>query len=156
GANLQLGPIGASGFDKSIVPTYTVYGSDTWHLKPSVTLTYGVSYGLEMPPYELNGKQVSLVDSDNQLVVASDYLYQRQKAALAGQVYQPVLGFATVRNIGSGLKYPYDPFYGGFSPRVSVAWNPSFNDGPLSKVFGNRKTVVRAGYGRIYGRLNGV
>ena len=29
--------------------------------KPSVTLTYGLSYKLEMPPYELNGKQVSLV-----------------------------------------------------------------------------------------------
>ncbi len=156
GADLQLGPVGASGFDKSVVPTYTLYGSDTWHLKPSVTITYGMSYGLEMPPYEQNGKQVDLVDSDGNQVVASDYLAQRQKAALAGQVYQPVLGFATVRNIGSGLKYPYDPFYGGFSPRVSIAWNPRFSDGFMSKLFGDRKTVLRAGYGRIYGRLNGV
>ena len=23
-----------------------------------------------------------------------------------------------------GTKYPYNPFYGGFSPRVAVAWNP--------------------------------
>jgi hypothetical protein len=156
GANLQLGPIGASGFDKSVVPTYTVYGGDTWHLKPSITLSYGMSYGLEMPPYEQNGKQVSLVDSDGNQVLASDYLAQRQKAALAGQVYQPVLGFATVRNIGSGLKYPYDPFYGGFSPRFSIAWNPKFSDGVMNKIFGDRKTVLRAGYGRIYGRLNGV
>ena len=156
GANLQLGPVGASGFDKSVIPSYTLYGGDTWHLKPSITLTYGMSYGIEMPPYEENGKQVDLVDSSNNLVVASDYLAQRQKAALAGQVYQPVLGFATVRNIGSGLKYPYDPFYGGFSPRMSIAWNPKFTDGVMNKLFGDRKTVLRAGYGRIYGRLNGV
>ena len=45
-----------------------------------------------------------------------------------------------------GDKYPYDPFYGSFSPRVGVAWNPSFS----------KATVVRGGYGRIYGRLNGV
>ncbi|MGA8109118.1 MAG: hypothetical protein WB974_06765, partial [Acidobacteriaceae bacterium] len=49
-------------------------------------------------------------------------------------------------NVGSGAKYPYDPFYGSFSPRVGLAWNPSFSKG----------TVVRGGYGRLYGRLNGV
>ena len=48
--------------------------------------------------------------------------------------------------MGAGDKYPYDPFYGSFSPRVGVAWNPSFS----------KATVVRGGYGRIYGRLNGV
>ena len=31
-------------------------------MKPTFTLTYGMSYNLEMPPYELNGKQVALVD----------------------------------------------------------------------------------------------
>ena len=85
-----------------------------------------------------------------------DYLAQRKKAALAGQVYKPTLGFATVNNVGGGRKYPYDPFYGGFSPRVSVAWNPKFNDGLLGKLLGENKTVIRAGYGRIFGRLNGV
>jgi len=156
GQNLTLGPVGASAFDQSIIPSYNIYLADTWHLKPSVTLSYGLSYMLEMPPYELNAKQVSLVTQDGNPVIAEDYLAQRQKAALAGQVYQPVLGFATVNNIGKGKKYPYDPFYGGFSPRLSVAWNPRYVNGPLGKLLGDRKTVLRAGYGRIYGRLNGV
>ena len=55
-----------------------------------------------------------------------------------------------------GLKYPFLPFYGAFSPRVSGAWNPKFDSGILGKLFGNGKTVLRGGYGRIYGRLNGV
>src|SRR5262249_8926918 len=111
---------------------------------------------LQMPPYELNGKQVSLVDTNGNLVVAQDYLDKRKAAALAGQVYQPTLGFATVRNVAGSPKYPYDPFYKGFSPRVSVAWNPKFSGGILGKLLGDGKTVVRGGYGRIYGRLNGV
>jgi hypothetical protein len=108
-----------------------------------------------MPPYELNGKQVSLVDTDGKPVVAQDFYDARQKAALAGQAYQPVFGFATTNNI-AGRKYPYDPFYGGLTPRVSVAWNPKFSNGLLGKLLGEGKTVVRGGYGRIYGRLNGV
>src|SRR5207247_7827934 len=52
--------------------------------------------------------------------------------------------------------YPYNPFKGGFSPRISVAWNPSYKSGLMGKLLGDGKTVFRGGYGRIYGRLNGV
>ena len=55
--------------------------------------------------------------------------------ALKGQVYNPILGFATIQNVtGASHKYPYNPFYGGVSPRVALAWNPKFNDGILGKV----------------------
>lgn len=156
GSNLALEKVGSVAYDQSIIPTYNVYFSDTWHMKPSFTLTYGLSWTLELPPYELNAKQVALVDQADSLVVTEDYIAQRKKAALAGQAYNPILGFATVNNVGKGLKYPYNTFYGGFSPRVSAAWNPNFDEGILGKVIGRGKTVVRGGYGRIYGRLNGV
>jgi Carboxypeptidase regulatory-like domain len=156
GQDLTLQPIGSVAFNQSIIPYYNFYFSDTWKLKPTLTLTYGLAYALEMPPYELNGKQVALVDQNNQLINYEDYIAQRQKAALAGQVYNPLIGFSTVRNVGKGLKYPYDPFYGGLSPRVAVAWNPHYSDGILGKLFGNGNTVIRGGYGRIWGRINGV
>jgi hypothetical protein len=156
GANLAIQPVGSVAFDQSIIPYYNTYFSDTWHMKKSFTLTYGLSYGLEMPPYELGGKQVELTYADGSLVDTEDYLAQRKRAALAGQVYNPLIAFATVPNVGKGLKYPYYPFYGGFSPRVSAAWNPNYSDGILGKIFGQGKTVIRGGYGRIYGRLNGV
>ena len=69
---------------------------------------------------------------------------------MAGQVYNPELGFALVGNTANGLKYPYNPFYGEFSPRVALAWAPKASSG----VLGN--TVFRFGYGRSYGRTNGV
>ncbi|HTS27883.1 MAG TPA: carboxypeptidase-like regulatory domain-containing protein [Bryobacteraceae bacterium] len=156
GSNLTLGPIGSSGFDKSVIPYYNLYASDTWHLKPTVTLTYGLSYQIEMPPVEQNGKQVSLVDQNGNQVPADQYLQQRAAAALAGQADQPIFGFALTPNIAGHPKYPYDPFYGGLSPRVSVAWNPKYSSGLLGTLFGDNKTVIRAGYGRIFGRLNGV
>jgi hypothetical protein len=156
GSALNLQPVGSVAFDQSIIPYYNLYFSDTWHLKPSVTFTYGLAYALEMPPYEINGKQVALVDSGDNLVSFDSYIAQREKAALAGQTYDPTLGFALVPNVGNGLKYPYNPFYGEFSPRAAIAWNPGTMDGVLGKLLGSRKTVIRAGYGRIYGRINGV
>jgi hypothetical protein len=156
GQNLDLQPLGTPAFDQSIVLSYNAYFSDTWRMKPNFTLTYGLAYTYSTPPYEVSGKQVMLVDQAGAPISTEDYLAQRKKAALAGQVYNPVLGFATVQNVGGGRKYPFDPFYGGFSPRASVAWTPNFKNGFLNKVFGENKTVIRGGYNRVYGRLNGV
>jgi len=146
GSNLALNPPLTHAFDQSTIPYYNVYFSDTWHLKPSFTLTYGLGWTLEMPPTEATGKQTVLVDASDEPVKSADYLTQRKLAAEQGGVYNPEVGFALVHNVGDGYKYPYDPFYGSFSPRVGVAWNPGFS----------KDTVVRGGYGRIYGRLNGV
>ena len=85
------------------------------------------------------------------------YLNARKRAALGGNVYNPQVGFALVGNTGAGLKYPYNPYYGEFSPRVAVAWNPHFaTDTFMGKMFGGDGSVLRGGYGRQYGRLNGV
>jgi hypothetical protein len=157
GAKLQLNPLGVPAFDQSVIPTYDMHFTDTWHVKPSLTVTYGLGYGLAMPPYEINGKQVSMVDAAGNMIDVQSYMLNKQSAALQGQVYNPQIGFATINNINGGQrKYPFDPFYGGFSPRASVAWSPNFDGGILGKVIGRNKTVVRGGFARIYGRLNGV
>jgi len=156
GNNLTANPVGQPAFDQSIIPFYNVYFSDTWRMRPTFTLTYSLGWALELPPYEINGKQVEVVNSNGTLVNTADYLAQRKSAALAGSVYQPVLGFEMVRNVGAGMKYPMNTFYGSFSPRVAAAWNPKFDSGILGTLFGSGKTVLRGGYGRIWGRLNGV
>src|SRR5215467_10976007 len=154
--DLSLQPLGTAASDKSIIPTYSAYFTDIWRMRPSLTLSYGLSYTVEQPPFELDGKQVMLVDSSGAPIVSKDYLAKRKEAALAGQVYNPTLGFATIKNVKGDRKYPYDPFYGGFSPRAAVAWNPKFEHGFLKSVFGENNSVIRGGYSRVYGRLNGV
>src|SRR6266446_2071049 len=156
GSNLSLNPPLTPASDKSTIPFYNVYFSDSWHMKPTFTLTYGMGWTLEMPLVEQNGKQVELVDQAGQQIDVEAYLNARKTAALRGQVYNPELGFALVGNTGGGQKYPYDPFYGAFSPRIAAAWSPNFDSGILGKSFGRGKTVIRGGYSRIFGRLNGV
>jgi hypothetical protein len=154
--DMTLEPFGTPVIARSITPSYNVYFNDTWHLRPTFTLSYGLGYQLEMPPFEVDGKQVMVVDSAGNPIRTEDYLEARKRAALAGQVYNPTLGFATVGNVGGGRKYPYDPFYGGFSPRIAAAWNPRFNSGILGSLFGQNKAVLRGGWGLTYGRMNGV
>ena len=130
---------------KSIIPTYTLYWSDSWRMKPKFTINYGVGYTIEMPPYEtLGGFQTVAVDANGQIFNAMNYLNQEKAFALQGQAYAPNIGFNTIRNVSGHTKYPYDPYYGGLSPRVGVAWNFE------------RNTVLRGGYARIFGRINGV
>jgi len=157
GNNLTIQPVGSSAFDKDIIPYYSLYLNDSWHIKPTLTLTYGVGWNLEMPPYELTGKQVMVVDGNGNPIGAQSYFNQREQAALQGSTYTPEVGFALVGNTANGgRKYPYNPFYKEFSPRFAAAWTPRFADGILNKIFGDGKTVLRGGYARIFGRLNGV
>src|ERR1700730_6630613 len=153
GANLNLNPSGTPMFDKSTIDFYNLYVTDSWHIKPTVTLTYGLGYQVEMPPVEQNGKQVELVDSNGAPINFTNYFATKASMALQGQVYNPIVGFSTIANVsGASHKYPFNPFYGGVSPRVAVAWNPKYGDGMLGKLLGDGKTVIRAGYGQIYSR----
>lgn len=137
------------------VPYYNLYATDTWHLKPSLTLNYGLSYAIEMPPTESNGNQVMLTDVSGNAIHIQEWLANRKTAAMSGQIYNPEIGFALIKNVTGGRKYPYDPFYAALSPRLSFAWNPKFKSEGLNRIFGDGATVIRGGYGRIYGRING-
>jgi hypothetical protein len=153
GAQLSLNPVGTPMFDKSTIDFYNIYVTDSWHIKPTLTLTYGLGYQIEMPPVEQNGKQVELVDSSGHPITFSNYFATKASEALQGQAYNPTIGFGTIANVqGASHKYPFNPFYGGVSPRVAIAWNPKGG----GKLLGDGKTVFRAGYGQIYSRLNGV
>src|SRR5208283_1724624 len=97
-----------------------------------------------------------VVGPDGKQLDVQTYLNDRKEAALAGQVYNPDIGFALLSNVVGHPKYIYNPFYKEFSPRVAAAWDPSFDSGLLGDLFGRNKTVVRGGYSILYGRLNGV
>ena len=139
----------------SIVYWYNVHFADSWRITPSFTLTYGLGWGYQTPPYETKGRQTIMTYSaTGKPVLIGDYLAHVQAAALQGQFYTPELAFVPIRS--SGRKYPYDPDYSNIEPRLSLAWNPSFDHGALGSFFGSRKAVIRAGYGRYHDRLNGV
>ena len=149
--NAPYTPFGAH----TTIPYYNIYLTDTWHAKPSITFNYGLGYAIEMPPTERNGNQTMFTDNAGNALKVQDYLYSRQAAALTGTVYNPYIGFALKQNVVGAPKYAYAPYYKALSPRLSVAWNPKFKAKGMTKLFGDGATVVRAGYGRLYGRING-
>lgn len=155
GGTLQLNPATTPIAAHTTIPYYNIYGTDTWRVSPSLTLNYGVSYAIEMPPTERDGNQVMFTDPSGNAVHIADWLQQRQAAAMQGSVYNPVAAFALIRNVAGGRKYPYDPYFHAVSPRLSFAFNPHGGNGGLGKLFGDGATVVRGGYGRLYGRING-
>ncbi|MFZ0856615.1 MAG: carboxypeptidase-like regulatory domain-containing protein [Candidatus Acidiferrales bacterium] len=129
----------------SIIPTYNGYFTDAWHIKPTFSLNYGLGYTVEMPPFNTNGGyQTVMVDQNNHILYAENYLNSVKAAALQGNAYAPLIGFSIVDNVQDHSKYPYDPYFGGLSPRVGFAWNL------------RPDTVIRGGYSRIFGRINGV
>ncbi|PYS34322.1 MAG: carboxypeptidase regulatory-like domain-containing protein, partial [Acidobacteria bacterium] len=154
GSSLAIQPIGTQAEESSTIKYYSGYFADTWRLKPSLTVNLGLSYMYETPPVEKNGAQVELVDASGALVHTDKFLAARKAAALAGQAYAPVLGFETTGNLH--INYPYTPFKGGISPRVALAWSPNYRSGLLGKLVGEGKTVLRGGFGRSFGRINGV
>src|SRR5260370_534333 len=93
-------------------------------------------------------------DSTGKVINFDDYMATRKSQALAGQIYNPQLDYMPIKQ--TGRKYPYDPDWTNFSPRVAFAWNPSFSNGLLGNLFGNRKSVLRGGFARVYDRINGV
>src|SRR5262249_48072 len=90
--------------------------------------------------------------SGNKVLTAKDYLDAKAAAAAAGNFYDPIIGYMSVRSSGRSNVFNVD--YGDFALRFSIAWNPSFRSGFLSRVFADRKTVVRGGYGISYDRIN--
>jgi Carboxypeptidase regulatory-like domain len=156
GSNLTLNPVGQPIFIHAILPKYDLYATDSWHIKPSLTLTYGVAYTLDMPPYSPDNKQVMFLDSNGNPLSFDQFMNAKKQSALAGQVYDPTVSFATINNVNGHPKYPFSPFYGGVSPRAAIAWNPNVDSGLGGRLLGHGKTVIRAGYSRIYGRTQGI
>jgi hypothetical protein len=155
GGNLEPLPVGTGLEADSRLNAYELYAGDTWRMSPSLTLNYGLMYTWQVPPIEKDGKQVVMVDmASGNPIDPQRYLQDKFAAADRGEVYNPTLGYVPINQ--SGRKYAFDIDRSNFSPRASVAWNPSFAAGWLSKLFGDRRTVVRGGYSLLYDRQNTV
>ena len=152
---LNLEPLSTGLLTDSTLSNWEFFISDTWRWKPSLTVTYGVSYGWQEPPTEASGKQNILSFKDTGEPV--DYkLYVREKrgAAEAGRVYNPDFAYVPIRD--SRRSSIFDADRNNFSPRFSMAWNPSFKNGLMRVLCGDRRMVIRGGYSLVYDRTNTV
>jgi len=130
---------------------YEVYAQDSWRVRNDLTVTYGLRWQYYAPPYEVNGFQAGNdVDFRNLF-----NLRQRNAAAgISGPTAEPFLRYDLLGKENNARGY-YEPDLNNFAPRLSFAWTPSFRNGFLGKVFGDRKTVIRGGGSVVYERVGG-
>jgi hypothetical protein len=151
---LQAQPFGTPIYMNALSYFASFYAQDTWRIRPSLTLTYGLSYSWQTPYNFSNQEEAMLVNAsaNNQIISPEAYLQAKLSAAEQGQIYNPTLGFVPVKDSGRSSVYNTD--YGDVAPRAALAWNPAFDGGVLGKLLGNRKTVFRGGFGIYYSRLS--
>ena len=154
--NLNPKPLGTSLIAKTTLRMYEFFVQDTWRMTPALTLTYGLGYGWQTTPHELHNQQTLVANHDagDAILDTTAYFAAKAAAAKAGQFYNPTLSYIPVTKSGRNDVFNVD--YGNIAPRLSLAWNPGYKSGPLGHLFGDKKMVVRMGYGIGYDRVNTV
>ena len=122
-----------------------LYAQDTWRMRSDLTMTYGLRWQYYSVPYEVNGFQTA-----PNIDFASMYKARllAGQAGISGDGVVPTVlyNFSGKANHAPGY---YHPDWKDFAPRLGLAYNPSVTSGFLGRVFGDRKTVIRAGAGIV-------
>src|SRR5262249_5505793 len=128
---------------------------DTWRLRPSLTVNYGLTYSWQTPPKEKLDRMAFVTDlNTGEVFTARSYLEAKRQAAQQGKVFNPTLGVRPIHDSNRDTLFNTD--YSNLGPRIAVAWNPSYSRGFLNHLVGDHRTVVRAGFGVVYDRVNTV
>ena len=123
---------------------YDFYAQDSWKIRPNLTLTYGLRYGLSAPIYETHGFQAAPT------VNLGDFLQRRLDGAAAGTPVQELItvDLAGPKN-GKPDYYKWDK--NNFQPRVAFAWTPNFSGGWKRKILGSDgDLVIRGGFAMLH------
>jgi hypothetical protein len=129
---------------------YEFYAQDNWKMRSDLTITAGLRWQFYPSPYEGNGLQ-SINDVDFRQLY--DLRQRNAAAGISGATAEPFLRY-DLGGKANGARGFYEPDLNNFAPRLSFAYNPSFKNGLLGKVFGDRKTVLRGGGSVVYDRVS--
>jgi hypothetical protein len=123
-----------------------LYLQDTWRMRSDLTMTYGLRWQYYSVPYETHGFETAPnIDFNTMYNI-------RAAAAAAGVSGDDVVPTVLYNFAGKANHAPgyFHPDWHDFAPRLGIAYNPSFTNGVLGKVLGDRKSVIRAGAGIVF------
>lgn len=122
---------------------------DSWKVRSNLTVTLGLHYGYETPPWEVNGNQVAPT------IDVGQYFKQREINMEAGipSTASPLLSWQLAGK-ANGKDSWYNPNPHNFAPRLALAYSPNFGSDWAKKLFGNgSESVFRLGAGLFYDRV---
>ena len=112
---------------------FSGYAEDSWRVRPSLTLNYGIRYEITSPWYDTQNKLETIVPGEQSAVFPGapmDWVFPGDKGV--------------PRTLGP-IKY------NKFAPRFGIAYTPSDNRGWLGKLTGGPGMFsIRAGFGIFY------
>jgi len=119
---------------------YDLYAQDIWKLRPNLTVTAGLRYGLSRPVYEASGYEVK------PNISLSEIFERRRDGAASGTPYnQPIVVDLSGPTNGKSPLYRWDK--NNFQPRIAAAWSPQFGKGLLGMLLGRKNgSVIRGGF----------
>jgi hypothetical protein len=150
---LPLGsPLQANAYQNAV----DFYFSDTWRIRPSLTITLGLNYQIQFAPVDSLGRTAFMIDdATGQTLTSTVYLNNARQAALQGNIYNPTL--AWLPSTKTSHRAVFNTDYGNVGPRIAAAWSPSFENSVWQHLLGGKGTsVIRAGYSITYDRMNTV
>lgn len=129
----QYSPFGAYNLDE-VQAANGYWAQDQWHLRPNLTVNYGIRMDIVGDDHDVNGGY-STLRSFGDLYGPSPVGAVDQPGNLGG-VANPVFT-AGIHAYSTKVN---------FSPAIGVAWSPDFGSGFLGKLAAHNKTVIRTGY----------
>jgi hypothetical protein len=154
--NLNPLPLGAPLEANTYQNAVDFYFSDTWRIRPSLTISGGLNYQIQFAPVDSLGRTAFMIDdASGQTLTSNNYLNNARQAALQGNIYNPTL--AWLPSTKTSQKAVFNTDYGNVGPRIAAAWTPSFENSLWQHLFGGKgASVLRAGYSITYDRMNTV
>lgn len=149
GANGSLLPQGAPDVRAFSMREYEGFVSDQWRATPELTLTLGLRYTNDPPPYEANGLQVAPNVGLNEYFGQRDYL--GSLGVPSNAMPNAILSYSPNGPV-NGKSSWYNPDDNNFGPRFALAYSPRDKGGLLHAIFGDGG-VFRAGGAMLYDRF---
>jgi hypothetical protein len=128
---------------------YEGFFSDQWRVSRELTLTFGLRYTNDRPPYEENGLQVAPTVGLNQYFGERDYL--GSIGVPSNAMPDSILTYALNGPV-NGKPSWWNPNDNNFGPRFALAYSPKDRGGLLQKMFGNNG-AFRMGGAILYDRF---
>jgi hypothetical protein len=128
---------------------YEGFVSDQWRATRELTISLGLRYTNDPPPYEANGLQVAPNIGLNQYFAQRDYL--GSIGVPSNAMPNAILSYSPNGPV-NGKPSWYNPDDNNFGPRFSLAYSPKDRGGLLQAIFGNGG-VFRMGGAMLYDRF---